>query len=397
MSIQTIEKPTLGTQIGGNLGRTLAEQIPQEVGRQRLANALKGMQGKNLQPLEQMSELVRSGGISGEEASRYLPYLQQAQGAQALKQRVEARNAPKTAAGTAATGEVSPGVPAPKTGEITPEEIKQTNQNMLQPIRTEDIEKAAVELQQSGQEPDYNRALATAKVNLEENRQAQQAQVKATGDELNKNLSLELQGAGLGDYKDISGHIQKDLMDRAVTKMIGRGVSPELASQEASDTARDLALASTQMKTVALSNASSKDKTRALQEQSKIFEKNGYGEQFDEMAAGMLGVTPQKVASILHPIENPEVKSKLNKIKWYTPSRPGTKELGSLALSIKPTDNLMAIANELRSKNVDPNDFFAIIRNLKQQNKIALTDQQSRELQKPVQKTFFGDILFSLF
>jgi hypothetical protein len=350
------------------------------------------MKGKNLQPLDQMAELARSG-ISGEEAARYLPLLQQSQGSEALKKRVEARNAPKAGA----TGEVSSGVPMQKTGDITPDEIMQTKQNLLQPIRTEDIEQAAVALQQSGQEPDYNKALLAAKSNLEQNREAQQGQIKVTGDELDKNLKLELQGGGLGEYKDISGNIQKNLLDKAITKIAGRGISPELAAQEASDIARNLALASTQMKTVSTLNHSSKDKIRALKEQSNVFETHGYGDQFDEMAAGMLGITPQKVASILHPIKNPEVESKLSKIKWYHPSRPGTKDLESLATAVKPSDNLMSIANELRSKNVDPNDFFSVIRNLKQQNKIALTDQQTRELQKPVQQTFFGDILFSLF
>jgi hypothetical protein len=391
MSITTLKGPSVMSQIGGNLGQSLAEQLPQEMGRQRLAYALKGMQGKNQTPLEQMQYLTSVGGATPEQVAQYLPLIQNANATQALKNRVGTRNAPKL--------ETEQTISAlPKTGEITPDEITQTKQKMLQPIRDEDIEKAALNLVQSGEEPDINKAMAKAEAKLNTNLKAQQTQVTDAETGISKRLGLELNGSGLGDYKDISGNIQQNLVDKAVTKMIGRGMTRELAEKEAADIGRELGLAATQLKNNSSLTSWSKNKIRTMKAQADVYEKYGYGEQFDEMAAGMLGITPQKVASILHPIENAEAKNIIKGMnKWIHLPQNKTKQYEKLAASIKPSDNLLSLADYARSNNLDPNDFFSIIRDLKQQNKIALTDQQIRQLQKPVQENLLGDILFTLF
>lgn len=409
MSIQILEQPgSLGTQIGQSLGRSLAEDIPKEVGRQRLAASLRNIQQGNLSPSEQLANLVGSGGAEASEAAQFLPLIQKTQGQRALLNRVAGRSSGTL--GISPVGQSQPGQPQVKTqdmgmaaaptpksiADITSEDIKETKSRILQPISTQDIEKEAAMLIDSNPSLSVNEAMDQASQRLNTARASQQQKMTGAVEEFGKRMALELQGEGLGDYKDISGDIQQDLSDKIQTQ-IANGISAERAAQEASEIARELARSSTKLKETSSLFRSSSSKSRALKEQYKTYKNYGYGEQFRQMASGMLGITPQKVASILEPIERPEMKKALSKITSFQFPVNQAKTLEKIALEVKPTDNLLSIADYLRDESIDPNSFFKIVRNLNDQNKLPLTNEQNKQLKTNVSKGYLGDILFTLF
>ena len=95
-----VSQGSLAGRLGSGLGQGLAEQIPKEVDRYRLAQGLKNIQQtKNASPIDQLSQLYRSG-ASPEQINQIIPYLRNA--AIAAKKPIN----PNSPSGNAPYGEV---------------------------------------------------------------------------------------------------------------------------------------------------------------------------------------------------------------------------------------------------------------------------------------------------
>ncbi len=410
--------------IGKSVGQGLSEQLPKEVERRRLSNSLEslGSSNENLTPLQQGAQLIR-GGFTPEQVQQYLPMLQQ------QNMRQEYLNANQRSARSASEqnqissssrpnkmnaaklnrpqepGSEEVDVHAPKeNGFVSPEAVTEYKSSILQKPEKADVEQLARE-KYLPRDPymTISQAEALAREELNENIESQKAANQALRSDLNTRMALDLQGSGLGDFKDISGEIQKTLLDQGEHMVNVQGFTPEEASERLSNIALELGkTANATKETGSFWNSfrSSKKKEQELRDQKKEFDKYGFGEHFDNIAAAQLGITRLQAAHVLDPLKNKKIESEIGSLKKI----PGTsdkklkdEQLDSIVKSISPKDNLYAIEYLLRDKGYDVNQFKQRVSKLASEKQIALTDQQKRQNKATVSNSFLGDILFQSF
>jgi polyhydroxyalkanoate synthesis regulator phasin len=268
-----------------------------------------------------------------------------------------------------------------------------------------DIDVLANENLRNGLTQDVSEARSMAKNELHQNLTAQRGKVERFVKDASARMALDLQGSGIGDFKDIAGEIQNRLLDEG-SYLVGAGkMSPEEASNKMSDIIKELGKTATQTKTTGAKSfltTGSKEKIRAWREQKKEFEKYGFGEIFDDMAAASQGITPLQAAHSLDPLKNEEIKKNISR-GFFKHNLKGEKtklsdkNINKIAEKITPDTNILSIAYLVREKGLDVNDFIGKISELSDANKLALTEQQRRQIKKPISGSRFGDILFNVF
>lgn len=407
MSYQVKQGNIFG-RIGTGIGKGLSEQVPKEIESNRLSKAFQDLQGKT--PTEQLTRLASiPGGL--EKAAPYIPLLQQGNQREAfLNSARPDQNASVNTADSQIQNSTNPSAPVPEVstkvnrgGLASTSEITKFKNKALQPPTQTQIDDLARKYINSGITQDVNEARNISRTELNQNLGAQQAALDKVQTDIGQRMALDLQKGGLGNFSDVSGEIQRDLLDQAKYLVSEKGLTPEAAGQEISKIITDLGKVATQTQTTgALSNlfSSSKEKTNALKTQRKEFEKYGYGELFDDLASSALGITPLQTASILDPLKNENVKKDLEKYKKgfkFDTVKLDEKDFDKLVKDIKPSDNLFSIASVMRDKMIDVSDFLSRISDMADEGKIALTDIQRRQTQKPVTNSILGDILFKIF
>jgi hypothetical protein len=391
--------------VGSDIGKGLAEQLPQEIKNQRLASGLENI-GKEKNPIAQMQQLYRSG-ASAQDVAQLLPQIQSATQKEAYlarqqgapQQRAQAPNMAETAKATpgkAATAEASKG------GFATPSQIKQYKESLLQEPSYQDISSMARDILESGITQDPNVAEAMAEKQIKQDLSAQRNKVTQFENDLNKRLDFNLQKGGLGNFQDVPGEIQQKLLDQG-SYLIGKGLSPEAVSQQMDQIATELGKIATQTNTTgSIPNwfSPSTEKIRQLKDQKKKYEEFGFGEQFDDIASSALGITPMQAAAVLDPLKNAEIEKAIkphtSKLR-FEPQKLKEKDLDAIINDIKPEDNLLSVAEKLRSGMIDVNQFFERLSQLEDEGKKALTEQQKRQRNKPSNNSIMGDILFKVF
>ena len=403
--------------LGKGIGKGLSEQLPKEIERSRLSSGLKDIakraRNEKLDPFEVFAETAGTPGITPQHLFTAAPIINQMQQKRNFLDRgtgnasaqpnqgipsapSESQQAPQ---GVQPSQDIS--APAPNSGFATPSQITNYKKNILQEPSFDQVNQLAKQYLNEGITQDSEHATNLARQELTQNRVAQQERSTALRNNLTDRLSRDLQGAGLNDYKDIAGEIQNSLIDQGEYMVNQLGLTPEAASQQLSDIARDLGKTANKLKdTGSFMNMfkSSKEKSTALKTQKRDFEKYGYGELFDDMAASELGITPLQAAHVLSPLKNKEVENILDKTKKLsqksTVDNIDPKTLDQLIKSIKPKDNLFSIEYKLREKGLDLQQFKRRILELEEANEIALTPQQKRQQERAVSESFLGDLLF---
>ena len=256
------------------------------------------------------------------------------------------------------------------------------------------------------QNPDQ--ALVLAKQELAQNRAAQQQKNQGLKTFFNERMAKSLQGGGLGDYKDVVGDIQTRLLDQGEYMVNQLGYTPEQAAEKLNDIALELGKSANNLKETGgfwnMFRSSSK-KSQELREQREIFSKYGFGEEFDDMAAAKMGITPLQAANVLDPLNNKAIQARLDK---YTGIRKHFKngssnfkmkedDLDQIIKNITPKDNLYSIEYLLREKGFDVNQFKQRVAKLKDEKEISLTPQQIRQQRRAVSNSYLGDILYQTF
>jgi hypothetical protein len=418
--VQIIEDEYGGSpwgRLGKGIGKGLSEQIPKEIEANRLSKAFQHMEG--LTPTQQLTKLASiPGGL--DKAAQYIPLLQQGnqrnaflkggEGAQPREENPIQSNVQTGAAAPAVlkgNREIPVADKENRGGLASASEITKFKNKALQPPSQDEIDALARKYILGNLTQDVAQAKQLASQELNQNLQSQERKLGAVEKEIGQRMALDLQKGGLGNFEDVAGEIQKDLLDQGKYLVSGKGLTPEAAAQQISKVLRDLGKTANQTKTTgALSNlfTSSEEKTKNLKTQRKEFEKYGYGELFDDMAASAMGITQLQAASVLDPLKNEAIEKSLSKFKDHKifsfekePIKLKEKDLDRIARDLKPSDNLFSIAEKMRGKDIDVNDFMTRISDLADEGKIALTDQQRRQTQKPVNNSFLGDILYKIF
>lgn len=415
MSYQVKQGNIFG-RIGKGLAQGLSEQLPKEMERTRLSEGLKELGKEDLSGKNQLELLGAIHAIPG-----MTPEIAALAQQQLAKQNYQNKRTP--AARSIGEAQIRQGTEGRPEGikkplEIKPlseggiasvSQIKEMRQGRLQAPSYEDVYKRANELLDAGITQDPQAAESMARSQIEQDRIAQKERIASFRNDAADRLKLDLQSGGFGDYKDVAGEIQKNLIDQG-EYLLSQGVSPEDASQQIGDIARELGKISNNTKdTGSFWNMfrSAKTKTQELKEQKKNFEKYGFGELFDDIAAGQLGITPLQAAHELDPLKNKALKDEISKLKRQpSPTlrevgnvgrKMDEKSLDAIVRKITPKDNLFSIEYELRDKGYDVNQFKKRVSELEDEKELSLTPQQQRQQRRDVGNQFFGDILYQTF
>lgn len=419
--------PQLGDisgRIGKGFAKGLSEQLPQEINRNRLASGLKklGENKENLTPFQQAAAISALPGGS-ELIPSLIPFLQQQQQNKAYIEKsrgVRGQQQPGLANQTQAQpqqqqmqqGISLPAQPAErlppvskeegKGGLASPGEITRYKETLLKEPSNQDIASLASDYLSQGITLDKNEAIKLAGQELSQNLHAQNKRSDDFKKDLSARFALDLQKGGLGNFADVPGEIQKELLDQGEYLVNAKGMSPEAAAQKMSAIFTELGKTANATKEsgsfMNMFNPSSK-KTRELRQQKKEFEKYGFGEQFNNMASASLGITRLQAAHVLDPIKNEKINQEIRNLKKGASPGVNTdaKTLDKIASSITPKDNLLAIAHQMRGKFRNVNQFLRRVGELADEGVIALTDRQKRELKSPEDNSFLGDILYETF
>ena len=406
---QVIEgNPSIAGRIGKGFGQGLAEQLPKELERSRLSHGLRTLgqtdyTGKNR--LEMAADLAAIPGMTPELMSFAQQQLVNKNFADQTKRKPEPSPKPNEAISgqprenAEATSKPNIEVPLKERGLAAPAQIRQYQQGRLQTPSQEDINSLASDYLNSGYANDINHAQQMAAQALQQNITAQNERIGAFRSGLTNRMQLDLEEQGLGDYQDLLGKVQQDLLDQGEL-LISQGATPQAAEKEVQDIMRDIALATTQTQNTgaqSIWSTSADEKITALKNQKKIYDKYGYGEQFNDVAQHALGSTPLYAANALEPLQNETVKKELKGLKEPTfgQGKLSAKKLDEIIENIKPNDNLLSIAYELRNKRYNVNQFIERLQQL-EGKKFFPTEQQGRQLTKPINNQFYGDILLRL-
>lgn len=419
--VQVISDPYSGNvfgRIGKGLGQGLSEQLPKEIERGRLSKGLKTLSEKakneKLSPLDIFTEAAGIPGITPQHLYTMAPILNQ----QVQKQNFLSRGKgvpgqtpdqmTNQGNGQIAKGPSTLALPtaAEDSGFASPSQIADYKKGLMQEPDFPTINALAKEYLNEGITQDPNEANKLALQEIQTNRQAQQQKIEAFKNDFGGDkgrFALELQRGPLGgeSFSAVAGEIQQALLDQGEYLMNKQGLTPEEASLQMSNIAKELG--KTTNKTLDTGSFENMFKSRQakitdLKSQKKDFEKYGFGEQFDDIAASALGITPLEAANVLSPLKNKEIENVIagtKKVKQKSTEnniQPAT--LDKIIKSITPKDNLFAIEYLLRDKQLDIQQFKRRIQEMEDAKEIALTPQQKRQMQRSVSESFLGDLLF---
>lgn len=428
--------------IGSGIGQGLAEQLPKEIDRNRLASGLKQFEQEsaNLTP---MQVVARAAAIPGS-----TPQLIQTLGELAKQQNI--RNA--FGKGRRGTEDLPPknqeqdirnvqfanlpqdqiartGSPqSSQAPNVSPQEMGQPQIVDRNPLRQEAIPKASWTKEQRNDEigrifaefPNLTFPEAQAMAADNEARDLAQPlgeqaidtylqeKQKLATDKFTKQLETKLQKKGENVFADISGEMLNNLQ---------RGMERELRTNPKASVddvvnnwtnkALDLAKTNSQLDKLAKSSffatpilLNKEEYRNKLKTYQKDFADAGNTEEFFNKLKADFMMSPQGAAYLAYP-RNKNLRSYLDKVKINKLHEPqkysynARKQAADIENLITSNDSLLAIAMDLRTKDpfFDQNSFFNQLR--EDMDNMSLTKRQTRELEVGTSSMLpsWGDLL----
>lgn len=427
--------------IGANLGQGLAEQIPKEVERNRLAQGLEALsQEKGLSRLQQLGRLASLPGVTPQLIQSAGEILQSESAFEGAK-RGRGERMPQLQQQGKMPSETIANVPFGKgagVSSVVPRQeqptfkmegeqpVGQPQITPTNPLRPEAQPKGPWTPERVNDEIDYlhniypNMSFGEIKALAKENEVRDLAQpeterqkdvyTEEQKDKLNKKfndyLGTHLEKTNIeGVYKDISGEMlnnAKRVMERQLAT--NPKATPDDVAFNMAKKLGDLARSKKQMETLAgglgLSNFFKKDSTMAkLEQYSKIFKDTGNSKEYYDRLISDFHLSPQGAASVAFPVSE-GVKKEIGQFRSSPPlwSEKNTRHAQQIASQIsgKLTDNdsVLSIARSLKDR--DPNfDQTAFFRQLAaDQDELRLNPRQRDEIAEGTENWMrsWGDI-----
>jgi hypothetical protein len=414
--VQIIEQGDPFAKFGAGLGKGFGDASAAAVERNMLSKGLERLSrgkevvnpqtgAKEFQPYNPVELLAQGYKLPGfaENAGTFLPALQNAAYQKALQQQAQADtnipsaaiNPPPTqpveAKGKAVAPAEKPIAPGRQgVGFSTPEERQERKKTLAREFSPSELAREKLKVAQSGI-TDRNEIEKLALENLKGPGLAIAANEAALMDKLNTRIT-DLLGA------DVQPGIRDFIREEAAHRIRQPGKTPDEVAGEMAPILDDIARAKTQIQNTAgnfftrIMNQGAK--YGAYKEQEKIFDKYGLREQFLDLVKSKQGLTYIQAAQDFDPLQNATVKKTIKSL----PQRGegiallNEKNLKSILDNIKPEDNMLSIAGELRDKNYSVTHFLEEARKLDN-----LTPEQRRQLQKPENNSIVGDIFWRAF
>lgn len=415
MASQKIKQPSIFGRIGSGIGHGLAEQIPKEIERSRLASGLQNFakNSANLSPMEQLAQVSSIPGVTPQMVQSFAELAkQQAQG-QALNRGVGGKKSNEESP----SAKTFPRPPPSEKGETPPPKSITTTEgvnasiNPYIPKTYSQILDRAGELfnenrdlyksdpnnaiQAAVQEDAQNQAINTAEQNKRNTQQNVQSRVQSE-------LKTQADNAGV----QIPDNVYSDIEDRAISD-VNSGKLTELEAGKKYK--KELDAISRQYKEVETlgtgklltkSASANKESLRSLR---KDFKKRDDLENFVEVMVAKNGLSYPKASYLgFHVSDNKDLNNTIHKLKDINenygkevlkkgyPSPPPTQEdvdIATLGAALKigkhitPNDSILSIAEELKSKGYNPRIWMDYAD--KNRDKLHLDPRQVRELGRP--------------
>jgi hypothetical protein len=409
-----VKKGNIFGRIGSGVGKGLAEQVPKEIERSRLASGLEELsKNNNLSPFEQFTKLSSIPGITPQMIESGSHLLRQQGVSSALQEKANQENQqqsspfPKTLNGQEGNEKQSPSITTRTPIEATlnpyiPKSFDQLQQRAGQlltnnpALYAKDPDKA---YQAAVQEDAQEQAISTALQGKRQKEQAVQNKVEE---------GLKEQNQLLGAH--IPGNVYSEIEDKALNAVRskedgGEGLTEQEAKKkygkELDAISRDYKAVETVGSWKLLSRSPSDNKAALRSLQTKFKERNDQ-ENLADTFISKNSLSPNKAYYLAYPISDhkelnneilklPSLEAKPSFKKGYFEKEDPAKEKQNKSLEIseklapllrKNGDaSPLSIAAEIESRGYDPKVWMDYID--KNRKKLNLTERQARELDKP--------------
>lgn len=384
-----IKNADLFGRVGSGIGQGLAQQLPEEITRGRLAAGLQNLEGQQgLTPFQQFSRLAATPGItpqmlqSGSELLRQQQYLDalkqqygQGQENQGYKPSQEEMNAP-----------VAGEVPSLATAEATAQSYK----NIIPPSEQQERINAQENFNKypARYKHDFENALAEQKAITKRNKEIQEElrqQEKIAVDketQVKKALDDEIKKLGtLAIPPKVKQNFEKKVINAVLSKKDGgEGLTQEQAIQKYSDQLRQanrdyLTLGS-------LSTWSPVDFNRQTSALQKDFASRGEQQQMMDKLIADYEISPQFAAHKAYPTNPKEVKT-LNEIYPSNFNRTRqfkSDELAKMKRDMGKTGSPLSIAYDIERKGQDPRQWLEYLSDNKDDLEVWQAEQLTKNL-----------------
>lgn len=408
--VQYIKQPNALAQFGTGFGQGLAEQLPKEIERGRLAGALKNVQGmQNASPLEQFSYLAPYMADKPQLLQNTTELLKHAAQTNALKQQADIQGQPRQNPFQNIMDQESQGTPS----ITTPEGIEATKGSYIPPTYSQILARAGQLAQQNpqlyGNDPNKAIAAAQEEANLEKARneafQGRRQNEKGLLGDLKTSLQNEAERRGVkipgNEYTELENQAKEMFKPKSEG---GRGMTEEQIKDELGKRADDISRDYQNLKNLGpglVLGRETKETKRSMESLRKKFADRGQLENFADTLVSDLKLSPQVAAYYTYPVkDNREISNYINGLPKLTNNQiikenpdasfddieriKGEKTIKAapeIAKMMGKNDSPMAIAMYMRSKGYDPYEFLTYLS--ENRKKLQLTEAQGRELDKP--------------
>lgn len=376
---QVIEQSDIFGRIGKNIGQGVGEQLE----RSQLAGQLKKIKGFP----EQAANVISSPG-GREILPTVLPYIQ----SHRQKELVRGLNPKDSVESYPSAPSSQPYSPQSNNRPIPPKFDREAA-NYLIPTDPNLLNQEAIKLSDETGIP-YDQVRDQLAKNDSSRIATETAfeQRNTVGEqEFDKYLSSDLQKSGDDTYKAIVGAMQNDYKAK-VQQLIAEGKSPKQAASQVARDLLDFAQVRTQvsteggLKAYATTPSRSREQVKAAR---KSYADAGQLELYKNDLISKIGMKEPFAEALAYPVSgNKEIvdliKENTKKIGGvYVPTKfneSSPKSYEKIALAIKPSDSINAIALALDEHGYDPDQFRRVVSQQYEDGKISLDKRQAREL-----------------
>lgn len=408
---QKIKQGNIFGRVGTGIGKGLAEQLPKEVERSRLASGLEQLsQQQDLTPFQQFSALASTPGVtpqiiqSGAELLRQQGIAQgfrnvRDQNAQPqpnpFREAISQQNIPSSP-------QSSPGLQPTPSGLVNPKNTEAALKPYI-PMNLQQLNARAAELYDQNRQlyPNPESALKAAQLEDQQNQSISNAGQAARASQIGvENRATEqLKGlraaAGVAIPDNVYQQVENDVLDK-IRAGEGETQAAKYGQKEMDKISRDYNnLAGIGNWTIPFKNV--KDTRRSIESLRQKFEERNDLENFADTLVGKNGLSYPKAYYLAYPPnKSPQIHSiieKLPELKTYeftkgypsSPTDENAKKTLEVAKKIAPLiksseASPLAISEALRTKNYDPNVFLDHL--VDNKKKYDFTERQARELDK---------------
>lgn len=418
---QEIKQANIFGRVGSGIGKGLAEQVPKEIERHRLATGLQNLEkeGSNLSPFQQFSRLSSIPGITPQMIESGSKLLRQQGINQALMNKSSQENMPKSNPFQKERSEL----------EISNESPSLTTRTPIEATLNPYIPKSFDQLQErAGQLLEKNPALYA-----QDPDKAMQAAVQE--DQSEQSISSALQGQrqkqqdvqnkvveGLQDQKQqlalkkVPGNVYSEIEDKAINSVKskqegGEGLTEQQAKKKYGDELREIDRQYTTLQSIgnwSMLGRSGEDNKRSLKSARDDFKERNDLQNFADTLIGENGLSPQKAYYLSYPsseikelnnsiVKAPELKNLDQTFSSYRDIDNKTLELAKkLAPLMGKNGSPLSIAEEINAKGYNPDVWLDYVN--KNKKALDLTTRQAEELTKPKNRfpTLNDNWLFTL-